>query len=420
MNSINRTVVITGLGATTPLGGDTATTWQALLDGRSGVRLLDHEWAEDTPVRIAAEVAVEPAERIPRPEARRLDRSAQFALVAGREAWADAGFTGPAGAESPADPDRLGVVIGSAVGGMASVLQQYEVLREQGARQVSPHTMPMLLPNMPSANVGLDVNARAGVHSTASACASGAEAIGYGIDMIRTGRADIVIAGGSDAAVCSLNMASFSNMKAISKRNDDPAAASRPYDTARDGFVMAEGAGVVVLESAEHAERRGARVYAEAVGQGLSADSHHVAQPEPTGRGIAAALQHLLDSNDLKPTEIMHVNTHATATPLGDVAEIKAMRDVFGVDVDHFAVSATKSMTGHMLGGAGGLETVAAVLALYHRVAPPTINLDNLDPDVNADIVRGEPRPLPVGRIAALNNSFGFGGHNVVVGLRTL
>ncbi|OEU94788.1 3-oxoacyl-ACP synthase [Streptomyces abyssalis] len=420
MNSTSRTVVVTGLGATTPLGGDTASTWQALLAGRSGVRLLDDEWAEDIPVRIAAEIAVEPAEQIPEPEVQGLDRSAQFALIAEREAWADAGFTGPAGTESSPDPDRLGVVIGSAVGGMASLLQQYEVLKEQGARNVSPQTMPMMLQNTPSADVGLDVNARAGVHSTASACASGAEAIGYGIDMIRTGRADIVVAGGTDAAICSLNVASFNNMKAMSQRNDDPAAASRPYDTARDGFVIAEGAGVVVLESAEHAQRRGARVYAEAVGQGLSADSHHVAQPEPTGRGIAAALRHLLDSSDLKPTEIMHVNTHATATPLGDVAEIKAIRDVFGVDVDHFAVSATKSMTGHLLGGAGGVETVAAALALYHRVAPPTINLDDPDPEVHADIVRGEPRPLPVGRIAALNDSFGFGGHNVVLGLRTV
>jgi 3-oxoacyl-[acyl-carrier-protein] synthase II len=417
---IDRTVVVTGLGATTPLGGDTATTWEAMLAGRSGVRLLTHDWAAETAVRVAAEVAVEPSERIPSAQARRLDRGAQFALLAAREAWADAGFTTPAGGGdggSP-DPDRLGVVIAGAIG-VTSLFQQYEILKEHGARKVSPYTIPMMLPSTPSAHVSLEVNARAGAHTPVSACASGAEAIGYGIEMIRTRRADVVIAGGTEAAICALNLASFGNMMAMSKRNDDPAAASRPYDTARDGFVMAEGAGVVVLESAEHAERRGARVYAEAVGQGLSADSHHITQPEPSGRGIAAALSMLVDSSDLKPAEIMHVNAHATSTPLGDVAEANALRTVFEDDIDHFAISATKSMTGHLLGAAGALETVATILALYHRLAPPTINLDNLDPAVDVDIVRGEPRALPDGRIAALNNSFGFGGHNVVLAFRT-
>ncbi|KUO22606.1 beta-ketoacyl-ACP synthase II [Streptomyces dysideae] len=420
MKAIDRTVVVTGLGATTPLGGDSASTWEGLMAGRSGVRLLTHDWAAEVQVRIGAEVAVEPTEVLPRPQARKLDRTAQLALVAAREAWADAGFTGQAGTDASVDPDRLGVVIASAIGGVTSLLEQYEILKVQGARKVSPHTIPMMLPNTPSANVGLDVGARAGVHSPISACASGAEAIGYAIEMIRTGRADVVIAGGTEAAICSLNMAAFGNMMAMSKRNDDPAAASRPYDTDRDGFVMGEGAGVVVLEAAEHAARRGARVYAEAVGQGLSADSHHITQPEPSGRGIAAALTSLLDTSDLKPSEIVHVNAHATSTPKGDVAEILALRKVFGDDTDHFAVSATKSMTGHLLGGAGGVETVAAVLALWHRVAPATINLDNPDPEVEADIVRGDHRALPEGRIAALNNSFGFGGHNVVLAFRTV
>jgi 3-oxoacyl-[acyl-carrier-protein] synthase II len=420
VNTIDRRVVVTGLGATTPLGGDTASTWQGLLAGRSAVRLMTHDWVSMTPVHIAAEIAVEPTEIIPPTQARRLDRGAMFAMIAAREAWADAGFTAPAGPDASAVPERLGVVIASAIGGVTSLLGQYDVLKEQGSRKVSPHTIPMMLPNTAAANVGLEVNARAGVHSTASACASGAEAIGYGIEMIRAGRADVVVAGGTEAAICSLNMAAFGNMRAMSKRNDDPEAASRPYDTGRDGFVMAEGAGVIVLESAEHAERRGARVYVEAVGQGLSADSHHITQPEPTGRGITSALRYLMESTDLKPVEIMHVNAHATSTPLGDVAELKALRNVFGDDVDHFAVSATKSMTGHLLGGAGGVETIASVLAIYHRLAPPTINLDNLDPAVDADIVRNEPRELPAGRIAAINNSFGFGGHNVVLGLRTL
>ncbi|MFF5494225.1 beta-ketoacyl-[acyl-carrier-protein] synthase family protein [Streptomyces aquilus] len=420
MQPTDRKVVVTGVGATTPLGGDSVTTWQGLMAGRSAVRLLTHNWAADTPVKIGAQIAVEPADRLSRTEARKLDRSAQFALIAAREAWADAGFTAPAGEDTSVNPDRLGVVVASAIGGVTSLLQQYDILRDQGVRKVSPHTIPMMLPNTQGANVGLALNARAGVHSPVSACASGAESVGYAIDMIRAGRADIVVAGGTEAAIHPLNMAGFGNMMAMSKRNDDPAAASRPYDSARDGFVIGEGAGVVVLESAEHARRRGARVYAEAVGQGLSSDSHHITQPEPTGRGIAAALTALLDSSDLTSAEVVHVNAHATSTPRGDVAEVKALRKVLGDAMDHVAVSATKSMTGHLLGGAGGVETVATVLALHHRLAPPTINLDDLDPEVEADIVRGVPRALPDGPIAALNNSFGFGGHNVVLAFRTV
>ncbi|MFI8529526.1 beta-ketoacyl-[acyl-carrier-protein] synthase family protein [Streptomyces aquilus] len=420
MQPTDRKVVVTGVGATTPLGGDSPTTWQGLMAGRSAVRLLTHAWAADTPVKIGAEIAVEPAECLSRTEARKLDRSAQFALIAAREAWADAGFTAPAGIDTSVNPDRLGVVVASAIGGVTSLLQQYDILRDQGVRKVSPHTIPMMLPNTQGANVGLALNARAGVHSPVSACASGAESVGYAIDMIRAGRADIVVAGGTEAAIHPLNMAGFGNMMAMSKRNDDPAAASRPYDSARDGFVIGEGAGVVVLESADHARRRGARVYAEAVGQGLSADSHHITQPEPTGRGISAALTALLDSSDLAAAEVVHVNAHATSTPRGDVAEVKALRKVLGDAMDHVAVSATKSMTGHLLGGAGGVETVATVLALHHRLAPPTINLDDLDPEVEADIVRGVPRALPDGPIAALNNSFGFGGHNVVLAFRTV
>lgn len=421
MNSTNRTVVVTGIGATTPLGGDSASTWEALLAGRSGISLLEQEWAAELPVRIAAEIAVDPAGIIPRPQARKLDRSAQFALIAAREAWADAGFTGKAGEDSSVDPDRLGAVIASGIGGVTTLLDQYDVLREKGARKVSPHTVPMLMPNSPAANVGLEVGARAGVHTPVSACASGAEAIGYAIEMIRTGRADVVVAGGTEAAVHPLPIAAFGNMMAMSKNNDDPQGASRPFDTARNGFVLGEGSGVIVLESAEHAQRRGARIYAEAVGQGVSADAHHITQPEPSGNGIAHALQNLVDATDLRAAEIAHVNAHATSTPQGDVAEIKALRKVFGDDVDHMAVSATKSMTGHLLGGAGGVETVASILALHHRIAPPTINIDELDPEADADIVRDKPRDLPgEGTIAALNDSFGFGGHNVVLAFRTV
>jgi 3-oxoacyl-[acyl-carrier-protein] synthase II len=420
VNTTHHSVVVTGIGATTPLGGDSASTWEGLLAGRSGAGHLTQDWAAELPVRIAAQIAVEPTEIIPRPQARKLDRSAQFALVATREAWADAGFTGKAGEDASVSPDRLGAVIASGIGGVTTLLGQYDVLREKGVRRVSPHTVPMLMPNSPSANVGLEVNARAGVHTPVSACASGSEAIGYAVEMIRSGRADVVVAGGTEAAIHPLPIVAFGNMMAMSKDNDDPEGASRPYDADRNGFVMGEGAGVIVLESAEHAKKRGARIYAEAIGQGISADSHHITQPEPSGNGIALALQNLLDLTDLKPAEIMHINAHATSTPLGDIAELKALRKVFGDDVDHMAISATKSMTGHLLGGAGGIETVASVLALRHRTAPPTINLANLDPEADADIVGAEPRALPGGTIAALNNSFGFGGHNVVLAFRTV
>ncbi|MEV8417172.1 beta-ketoacyl-ACP synthase II [Streptomyces niveus] len=374
MSPTNRTVVVTGIGATTPLGGDSASTWEGLLAGRSGVRPLEGERFAELPVRIAALAAVDPGDVLPRPLARKLDRSAQFALIAAREAWADAGYKAKAGEDESVAPERLGTVIASGIGGVTTLLDQYDVLKEKGVRRVSPHTVPMLMPNGPSANVGLEVNAQAGVHTPVSACASGAEAIGYAVEMIRTGRADVVVAGGTEAAIHPLPVAAFANMMAMSKNNDEPTKASRPYDKARDGFVLGEGAGVVVLESAEHAAARGARVYCEVLGQGLSADSHHIAQPEPTGRGVAAAMQNLLDNTGMKPSEVVHLNAHATSTPQGDIAEIKALRRVLGEDLDHVAVSGTKSMTGHLLGGAGGIETVATVLALHHRLAPPTIS----------------------------------------------
>ncbi|MFC9326667.1 beta-ketoacyl-ACP synthase II [Kitasatospora sp. NPDC057015] len=421
MTAENRTVVVTGIGAFTPLGGDAASTWEGLLAGRSGVKVLTEEWAADLPVRIAARTAVEPGEILPRPLARKLDRSAQFALIAAREAWADAGYETPAtDVSSKLAPERLGAVIASGIGGVTTLLDQYDVLKEKGVRKVSPHTVPMLMPNSPAANVGLEVGARAGVHTPVSACASGAEAIGYAIEMIRSGRADVVVAGGTEAAIHPLPIVAFANMMAMSKNNDEPQRASRPYDKGRDGFVLGEGAGVVVLESAEHAAARGARIYAEAVGQGLSSDAHHIAQPEPTGAGVARALADLFDRNELDKAEIVHVNAHATSTPQGDVAELKALRKELGEHLDHIAVSATKSMTGHLLGGAGGIETVATVLALYNRLAPPTINLEDLDDEVDADVVTGEPRKLPEGPIAALNNSFGFGGHNVVLAFRSV
>ena len=407
-----RRVVVTGLGATTPLGGDVATTWAALLAGKSGVRTLQDEWASTIPVTIAGRVAVEPADVMDRVEMRRLDRSEQFAMIASREAWKDAG--------SPeVDLERLGVVIASGIGGVTTLLDQYDVLKNKGARFVSPHTVPMLMPNGPAANVGLELKARAGVHTPVSACASGAEAIGYAMEMIRYNRADIIVAGGVEAAVHALPMAAIAAMKALSTRNDDPARASRPYDLDRDGFVLGEGGGIVVLEELEHAKARGAKIYAEIVGQGLTSDGYHIAAPDPDGSGVQRAIAFALKDADLTTRDIVHLNAHATSTPAGDVAEANALRAALGADADHVAVSATKSMTGHLLGGAGAIETVFIVKALQERLAPPTINIDNLDPAVTIDVVRDKPRALPAGDIAALNDSFGFGGHNVVLALRS-
>jgi 3-oxoacyl-[acyl-carrier-protein] synthase II len=401
-------VVVTGLGATTPLGGDVASTWEALLAGKSGVRTLTEEWALDASVQFAARVAVEPSEVMERVEMRRLDRSEQFALIAAREAWKDAG--------SPdVDKTRLGVVVASGIGGVITLLDQYDILKTKGARSVSPHTVPMLMPNGPSANVGLELQAKAGVHTPVSACASGAEAIGYAMEMIRTGRADIVVTGGVEAAIHALPMAGFASMKALSTRNDAPEKASRPYDKERDGFVLGEGGGVIVIESLEHAQKRGAKIYAELAGQGLTSDGYHIAAPDPEGDGVARAVMFALEDSGVTLSEVVHLNAHATSTPAGDVAEAHALAAALGDDISHVAVSATKSMTGHLLGGAGAIESIFCILALHHRMAPPTINIENLDEAVMLDVVRDQPRALPAGPIAAINDSFGFGGHNVVL-----
>ena len=408
-----RRVVVTGLGATTPLGGDVASTWAALIAGKSGVRLLTEDWRELLPVHFAARVATEPADQMERVEMRRLDRSEQFALVASREAWKDAGTP-------DVDKERLGVVIASGIGGVITLLDQFDNLKEKGARGVSPHTVPMLMPNGPAANVGLELQARAGVHTPVSACASGAEAIGYALEMIRSNRADVIVSGGVEAAIHQLPMAGFAAMKALSTRNDAPERASRPYDADRDGFVLGEGGGILVLEEYEHAKARGAKIYCELVGQGLSSDGYHIAAPDPDGTGVQRAIKFALQDAKLSTKDIVHLNAHATSTPAGDVAEANALRLALGVDADHVAVSATKSMTGHLLGGAGAIESVFIVKALQERLAPPTINIENLDPSVTIDVVRDTPRSLPAGQIAALNDSFGFGGHNVVLAFATL
>jgi 3-oxoacyl-[acyl-carrier-protein] synthase II len=402
-------VVVTGLGAITPLGADAPSTWEGMKAGRSGVQALTEDWAAELPARIAGWAAADPATLIDRVQARRLDRCEQFALVAAREAWADAG--------SPeVDPERLGVVVSSGIGGVASTLSAYDLLKEKGWQRLSPFTVPMLMPNGAAGWLAIELGAQAGVHTTVSACASGAEAIGYAMDMIRSGRADVVLAGGTEAAIIQLNIAAFAAMRALSTRNDEPARASRPFDKSRDGFVLGEGAGVVVLESEEHAQSRGATVYAVAAGVGYSSDAHHIAQPDPEGTGLKLVLRRALADADVKPSQVVHVNAHATSTPAGDVVEAQAIAAALGDAAQGVVVSATKSMTGHLLGGAGAVESVAAIMALRERLAPPTINLEDPDDDAGLTI---SPQPQPLtereGPMAVVNNSFGFGGANVAL-----
>jgi 3-oxoacyl-[acyl-carrier-protein] synthase II len=406
-------VLVTGLGATSPVGGDVASTWSALLDGTSGVARLQQDWAAQLGAQIAAEVAVEPTEVLDRVKARRMDRSGQFALVAALEAWADAGL-----ADADVDPERLAVAMASGIGGVTTLLSNYDALKEKGPRRVSPLAIPMLMPNGPAAGVGLAIGAKAGVHTPVSACASGNESIALGIDMIRLGRADVVVVGGTEAAVHALPMAAFGQMMALSKRNDEPERASRPWDKGRDGFVLGEGAAVLVLESEAHATARGAKVYAEAAGAGITADSHDIAQPDPAGLGATRAMRIALRESGLEASDIVHVNAHATSTPQGDLAEAGAIRHALGDAVDGVVVTSTKSMTGHLLGAAGALESVATVLALQNRIVPPTINLEDPE-DVGLDIA-DKPRELAEGDLAALNNSFGFGGHNVAIAFKSV
>jgi 3-oxoacyl-[acyl-carrier-protein] synthase II len=401
-------VVVTGLGATTPLGGDVASTWSAMLAGTSGVQRLNHDWVESLPVKIAAPAAVDPVEVVGRVQARRLDRCEQFALVAAREAWADAGAP-------TVDQWRLGVTVTSGIGGIGSTLAAYDTLREKGWERISPFTVPMLMPNGAAGWISQEFGARAGASAMVSACASGAEAIGYGIDMIRYGRADVVIAGGTEAAILALNIGAFAVMRAMSTRNDEPSRASRPFDKGRDGFVLGEGAAVVVLESEEHAVARGARIYAVAAGAGYSSDAYHIAHPAPDGTGVAFAMSSALRDARLSPEQVAHVNAHATSTPEGDTLEAKAIAETLGAGADGPVVTSTKSMTGHLLGGAGAVESVAAIMALHTRTVPPSINIDDLDDEVTVDVATSK-RPLSPrgdGPMAVLNNGFGFGGHNV-------
>ena len=408
------TVVVTGIGATSPLGGDVASTWKALLAGESGVSSLDYDWVEkyDLPVTFAAQAKVRPADVLERQEFKRLDPSAQFALISAREAWADAGSPDVA-------PERILVDYATGIGGLWTLLDGWDTLREKGPRRVLPMTIPMLMPNAAAAAVSMGLGARGGARTVVSACASGTESIANAYEHLQLGLADIVVAGGTESVIHPMPIASFAAMQALSKRNDDPARASRPYDVDRDGFVLGEGAATLILETKEHAQARGARIYAELAGSGVTSDSYHITAPDPEGLGASRAVMAALAQAGATPDDVTHINAHATSTPVGDIAEYAALKSVFGDRTSSIPVSATKAATGHLLGGTGALEAVFALLAVYERTAPPTINLDNQDEQILLDVVTS-PRDLGTGPQLAISNSFGFGGHNAVVAFRSV
>ena len=407
------TVVVTGLGATSPLGGDVASTWKALLAGESGVSTLEHDWVEtyDLPVTFAGQAKVKAEEVLERQEFKRLDPSAQLALISAREAWADAGSPEVA-------PERILVDYATGIGGLWTLLDGWDTLREKGPRRVLPMTIPMLMPNAAAAAVSMALGGKGGARTVVSACASGTESIANAYEHLQLGLADVVVAGGTEAVIHPLPIAAFAAMQALSKRNDDPARASRPYDVDRDGFVLGEGAATLVLETKEHAEARGAKIYAELAGGGITSDSYHITAPDPEGLGASRAVLAALEQAGASPDDVTHINAHATSTPVGDIAEYHALKAVFGDRVGSIPVSATKAATGHLLGGTGALEAVFSILAVHERTAPPTINLDNQDEEIPLDVVTS-PRNLGERPQLAISNSFGFGGHNAVVAFRS-
>ncbi|MEV4191183.1 beta-ketoacyl-[acyl-carrier-protein] synthase family protein [Streptomyces toxytricini] len=391
-------VVVTGLGAITPLGGDVASTWDALLAGESGIRGgVPHAGHPDV---VAGTMAVDPAESLPPVRARRLDRSQQAALTAAAEAWADAGAP-------DVDPDRLASAIGTGIGGVRTLLKEDDVLESAGTRRVSPRTVPMLMPNAAAALISIEYGARAGSYTPVSACSSGAEALALGARLIRAGEADVVIAGGTEAAITPITVAGFAQAQALSRHTADPASASRPFAADRSGFVLSEGAAVVVLESAKHAAARGARVHAVLAGAGIAADAHHITAPAADGSGQISAMRKALAQAGLTPEQITHVNAHATGTEVGDAAEARAIGKVLG----RATVTAPKASLGHLFGAAGAIEALIAVLSVKHGVIPPTRNLaTGVAPDIDLDVVT-DRRDAP--QQAVLSNSFGFGGQNV-------
>ncbi|MBM3949235.1 MAG: beta-ketoacyl-ACP synthase II [SAR202 cluster bacterium] len=399
-------VAVTGIGIVSPLGLDVKTSWDGLAAGRSGVDRITAFPLDGLETTIAAEVrGFDPAAYVGPKEARRMDRFVQLAAAATFEAVTTSGLKIDA-----TNSGRVSVMIASGIGGIITLAEQIGVLKEKGPSRVSPFLVPMMLPDMASGRVSMLVGAKGPCVATVSACASGADAIGYAFEMLQWGDVDAVIAGGSEAAICPIGVAGFNACQALSKRNDEPQKASRPFDAQRDGFVLGEGAGILIMETMEHAVARNANVLAEVVGYGATADAHHITQPAPEGEGGARAMKHALQVAGLQPEEIDYINAHGTSTPMNDKFETMAMKTVFGEEAYKIPISSTKSMTGHLLGASGALEAAVCVLAIRHGIIPPTINLENPDPDCDLDYT---PNLAKRGQVrTAMSNSFGFGGHN--------
>ena len=399
-------VVVTGIGLVTPVGLNSESTWNSLVEGRSGIDYISLFDAEGYESRIAGEVDnFDASAALGRKEAKRLDRFSQFACVAALEALEHANLN-----MEKEDADRVGVLIGSGVGGIITISDQHKILLKRGPKRVSPFLVPMMLGDMASGQVSMMIGAKGPNFSNVSACATGADSIGEALEMIRRGRADVVIAGGTEAAICEIGVAGFNSCMALSTRNEDPQGASRPFDSDRDGFVLGEGAGLLVLESLEHAEKRGANILAEMSGYGASSDAHHVTQPHPDGEGAARAMKWAIEDAGITPDKVDYINAHGTSTPLNDKYETIAMKRMYGDHAYNLAISSTKSMTGHLLGAAGAIEAAFTVLAIKNDIVPPTINIENPDPDCDLNYIPNTAKKQPVN--VAMSNSLGFGGHN--------
>jgi len=402
-----RRVVVTGLGAVTPIGNDVASTWDAAKTGRSGVDFIRAFDPDGLSVKIAAEVKdFDPTSAVSAKEARKLDRNVIFAVASSKEAVADAGLNG-------FDPNRVGIVFGSAIGGLLGIMEQAEVFRERGPDRVSPNFLPNVLVDSASGQLAITLGIRGPNYAPVSACATGSHAVGEGAELIRRGDVDAVVAGGTEACIHPLIVAGFAAMRGLATEEERPARASRPFDLTREGFVMGEGACTLVLEELDHARARGARIYAEVLGYGTSNDAHHMAQPEPEAIGVSEMMRSALRRADVEPERVGYINAHGTSTPLGDAAETKAIKDVFGDHAYELAVSSTKSVMGHCFGAAGAIEAMMCVLAVRDGVLPPTINYENPDPACDLDYVPNESRQAEVD--VALSNAMGLGGHNACV-----
>jgi 3-oxoacyl-[acyl-carrier-protein] synthase II len=411
---MKRRVVITGMSSITSLGSDLDTFWKNLMEGKSGVSLVESFDVSDYPTKIAAEIKdFKPEDYgMDRKEARRMDRYVQLAVAASKLAIDHANLDIKEGT----DPERVGIYVSSGIGGLSTWEEQHKILLEKGPKRVSPFFIPMMIANMASGQISMITGAKGPNSTSVTACASGTHSIGDSLRIIQHGDADVMICGGAEATIAPTGMAGFCALRAMSTRNDEPEKASRPFDTDRDGFVMGEGAGVLVLESLEHAQARGAKIYGEVVGYGMSADAHHMTDPAPGGEGAARCMVKALKDANLKPEDVDYINAHGTSTPIGDTGETQAVKTAFGDHAYKVAVSSTKSMTGHLLGAAGAVEAVICALALNHGMIPPTINIDNPDPSCDLDYVPNVPRKADIN--VAVSNSFGFGGHNATIILK--